>query len=68
MKYITAALLLAPVAIGAAQPVQRAPANLRQVLEQYRRKVAPPPRELSPAERAELRRQLAESARAVRTR
>ena len=63
MKSSVAVLALACAAAGAAPkpPPQRPAPGLRQVVEQYDavRKTAPP-RQLSPAERAELRRQVIE--------
>lgn len=64
MKYLAAALAL--VCAGALADPRRPPPPptpaLRQVVQQYDavRKAPPPPRQLSPAERAELRRQVIE--------
>ena len=62
MKYLAAALALAGVAASAAPPPNpdlQIP-DLRQALRQYDRDGDALPRRLSPAERAELRRQLME--------
>jgi hypothetical protein len=65
---ILAALALAAAALpamaGGPHTSSTAPMvvpNLRQVLQQYHPGTTPPPRQLSPEERAELRRQLSES-------
>lgn len=65
MKY--SFLLLTALACGqvaaqqAAQPAAAPASDLRQAVRQYHPDVAaPPPRQLSPEERAELRKQLAE--------
>jgi hypothetical protein len=58
MKYLAAALAFASAAAAAAPGSQ--PADLRRVLQQYHPTRGPAPRELSPVERAELRRQLIE--------
>jgi hypothetical protein len=62
MKYLAAALALAGAAASAAPPLNPAlpPADLRQALRQYDRDGGASPRQLSPVERAELRRQLSE--------
>lgn len=59
MKYLAAALAFASAAAVAA-PGMPAPADLRRTLQQYHPTRSPAPRELSPGERAELRRQLIE--------
>jgi len=60
MKVLVA--LLAGLAIASAAHAQQPQrvSDLRQALRQYHSAGAPRPRELSPAERAELRRQLSE--------
>lgn len=60
MKY--AALLLFAAAAAAQAEVTPRTADLRQVLQQHHPAGAPQPRQLSPAEREQLRRQLAEFA------
>jgi hypothetical protein len=64
MKYLAVtALALAGAAAAAAQqsePPAVPPADLRQALQQFQRATVPAPRQLSPNERAELRRQLSE--------
>lgn len=63
---IAKTFLTGVVAAAAVAPAWAGPAaaGLRQVLQQYHSVASPPPpRQLSPEERAELRRQLAESAR-----
>ena len=62
MKYLAAALALAGVAASAAPPPNPALQipDLRQALRQYDRDGDALPRQLSPVERAELRRQLTE--------
>lgn len=62
---IAKTFLTGVVAAAAVAPAWAGPAaaGLRQVLQQYHSASPPPPRQLSPEERAELRRQLAESAR-----
>jgi hypothetical protein len=67
MKYLAAPVVLAcACAAGAApaepQPQQVPVRDLRQVLQQYQgtTPTPPPPRQLTAAERAELRRQLVE--------
>ena len=62
MKYLAAALAFASAAAVAA-PGSPAPADLRRTLQQYHPTRSPAPRELSPGERAELRRQLMEYTR-----
>lgn len=61
MKYFLAVLAVAACAPGWAQPAQRVP-DLRRALEQYHPASAPlpQPRQLTPDERAQLRRQLAD--------
>ena len=59
MKYLAAALAFASAAAAAA-PGSQPPADLRRTLQQYHPTRSPAPRELSPVERAELRRQLIE--------
>jgi hypothetical protein len=60
MKYLVALFVGLFAALAAqAQPLQRV-SGLRQALQQYHPGGALRPRELSPAERAELRRQLSE--------
>ena len=59
MKYLAAALAFASAAALAA-PGSQPPADLRRTLQQYHPTRSPAPRELSPGERAELRRQLIE--------
>ena len=59
MKYLAAALAIASAAASAA-PAAQSPADLRRTLKQYHPTRSPAPRELSPGERAELRRQLSE--------
>ena len=63
MKYFLAALAMGACALAAAQPAQRV-TDLRRVLEQYHPASAPlpQPRQLTPEERAQLRRQLADFA------
>lgn len=66
MKYAVAALLAAlAVASVLAQP-PAVGADLRRALEQYHPVSPPARRELTPRERADLRRQLAEFGRAAR--
>ena len=66
MKYLAVAFGLASSAASAAPlalPPAPAPAvivDLRQALQQYHRDSSAAPRQLSPVERAELRRQLTE--------
>lgn len=60
MKYLGAVVAFASVAAAAAPPSQRQEADLRRVLQQYHSVSTPPPRQLTPVERAELRRQLSE--------
>ena len=62
MKYFLAALAASLCAVAWAQPAQHL-GDLRRVLEQYHPASAPPQqaRRLTPDERAQLRRQLAES-------
>ena len=62
MKYLAAALAFASAAAMAA-PGSQPPADLRRALQQYHPARSPSPRELSPGERAELRRQLTEYTR-----
>ncbi len=59
MKYLVAALAIASAAASAA-PGSQSPADLRRTLQQYHATRSPAPRELSPGERAELRRQLSD--------
>lgn len=60
MKSFFPALGLAAASAAAAQP--GVPQDLRQTLQQYQpRSVQAAPRQLTPGERAELRRQLADS-------
>lgn len=70
MKSLAAVLALASslAALAGPPPVQRPPGDLRQVLQQYHPASStptPPPRELTPIQRAELRRQLSEYAAPV---
>ena len=63
MKYLAACWVLgcAAAASAAPQPQDIPQRDLRQVLQQYQLgPKPPPPRELTPTERAELRRQLDE--------
>jgi hypothetical protein len=63
MKYLAACVVLgcAGAATAAPQPQQIPQRDLRQVLQQYHPgTTTPPPRQLTPSERAELRRQLDE--------
>ena len=66
MKYLVAALLSWTGAQAApppqAPPPAQQPPALRQALEQYHPGGSAAPRQLSPSERAELRRQLSEYA------
>ena len=66
MKHFLAALAALFCASAWAQPAQRV-GDLRRALEQYHPASAPQvqPRQLTPQERAELRRQLAESRQAA---
>ncbi|MBC5783294.1 hypothetical protein H8N03_10085 [Ramlibacter sp. USB13] len=63
MKYLAAVFALAGAAASAAPPPPHpalvAP-DLRQALQQYHRDGASGPRQLTPVERAQLRRQLSE--------
>ena len=60
-QYAAAVLALASLAAGATPPAQNG-ADLRRLLSQARQgTAAPAPRQLSPAQRAELRRQLSEA-------
>jgi hypothetical protein len=69
MKYFLAALgLFAADAALAAPAVPQATGGLRQTLQQYHSTGTPGPRQLSAIERAELRRQISESARPVKRR
>ena len=68
MKYLPAALALACASAGAAprKPPRQPPADLRQSVELFQRyhgSLPLPPRQLTPGERAELRRQLSESSK-----
>jgi hypothetical protein len=63
MNYFAALLALACVSAGAAPPQQSAAGGLRQTLQQYHPASGASPRELTPVERAELRRQLSEQPR-----
>jgi hypothetical protein len=66
MKYLVALFVGIAAALPAhAQPPQRA-SDLRKALQQYHPAGPLRPRELSPAERAELRRQLSEFRQPVR--
>ncbi|MDB5858687.1 MAG: hypothetical protein JWQ76_2376 [Ramlibacter sp.] len=69
MKYILAVLAAAACVVASAQPAQRV-ADLRRVLEQYHPASAPhpQPRQLTPEERAQLRRQLADFKQPAATR
>jgi len=67
MNYAVAALV---AALGAGTVLAQPPgpgADLRRALQQYHPVGPSPRRELTPGERAELRRQLAEFGRAART-
>lgn len=59
MKSLAAVLALASLAAAAAPPEQRPVQDLRQSLRQYTAGTAAP-RQLTPVERAELRRQITE--------
>ena len=61
MKYLIAVLAAAACTVASAQPAQRV-GDLRRVVEQYHPASAPhpQPRQLTPDERAQLRRQLAD--------
>ena len=68
MKYLATTLALACLGADAALPqpavVQPVPAGgLRQTLQQYHPSSGSAPRQLTPAEREELRRQLSEQSR-----
>jgi hypothetical protein len=64
MNYFAAMLALACASAGAAPPQQQSAAGgLRQTLQQYHPASGASPRELTPVERAELRRQLSEQPR-----
>ena len=60
MKSLAAVLALASLSAAAAPPEQRPAPDLRQSLRQYDRPGTAAPRQLTPVERAELRRQLTE--------
>jgi len=61
MKYLAATLALACLGANAGPPPQQQPAGgLRQTLQQYQPASGAAPRQLTPVERAELRRQLSE--------
>lgn len=61
MQYLAAALAVVCVAAGAsARAGTQPPPDLRRVLQHYHPDSKPAPRQLSPPERAELRRQLRE--------
>jgi hypothetical protein len=69
MKYLVAAAALYAAAAAAVPNAPRHVPDLRQTLQQYHPgSTAPAPRQLSPVERAELRRQLVDQARPVRRR
>ena len=64
MNYFAAMLALASLGAGAAPPAQQAPAGgLRQTLQQYHPASGAAPRQLTPVEREELRRQISEQGR-----
>lgn len=61
MNYFAAMLALACVGAGAAPQAQQTPAGgLRQTLQQFQPASGAPPRQLTPVERQELRRQVSE--------
>ena len=60
MKSLAAVLALASLSAAAAPPEQRPVHDLRQSLRQYHTAGTAAPRQLTPVERAELRRQLTE--------
>ena len=61
MQYLAAVLAIACVAAGAsARAGTQPPPDLRRVLQHYHPDTQSAPRQLSPPERAELRRQLRE--------
>jgi hypothetical protein len=62
MKSLAAALAAVSLASFASLPPLRPPAELRQTLQRYHRGSGAAPRQLTPVERAELRRQVMESA------
>jgi hypothetical protein len=69
MKYFAAAMFaLVCLGASAAPPPQTTPVDLRQTLQQYHAGSSAAPRQLTPVERAELRRQLAQNVQAPRRR
>jgi hypothetical protein len=60
MKCLAAVFAIASLSAGAAPPEQRPVQDLRQSLRQYHTAGTAAPRQLTPVERAELRRQLIE--------
>lgn len=63
MNYLVAALAGASLGSAPAVPPPQQPPALRQVVEAYRPGVVPPPRELSPDQRVQLRRELSQFGR-----
>jgi hypothetical protein len=61
MKSLAALLAAVSVASAAAPTQSRPPVDLRQTLQQYHPGSVAAPRQLSPDERAQLRRQLTEA-------
>ena len=68
MKYFPAALALAGLGAAAAPASPPTQPDLRRILQQYDRGIVATPRELTPLERAELRRQLSEQQRRTQPR
>jgi hypothetical protein len=68
MKYFPAVLALAGLGATAAPASAPTQPDLRRILQQYDRGIVATPRELTPLERAELRRQLSEQQRRTQPR
>lgn len=63
MKDLVAALAGASIGSAPAVPPAQPPPPLRQAVQAYRPGAVPPPRELSPDQRAQLRRELSQFGR-----